>query len=128
MSLPFDDPNHWHNLAFACAARAYDHRSSAHRGLLLVEDEDVIVFFDTNPPDGSMVLRERVAARFQLHLADEGVRVLATATFPQRGADDGLAMAVVLDAGAGDEDDVARAWAQTVEEPVDRGDTPPELW
>jgi hypothetical protein len=118
---PCDDRNHWNDLAFACAARAYDHRTRARRGLLLVEDEDVIVYFDTSLPDGSMALRERIAGRFERRLADEGVRVLAQATYPQRGADDGLAMALVLDAGAGDEDEVARAWERAAEGPPDAG-------
>lgn len=119
MPSPRDDPDHWNDLAFACAARAYHRRSESRRGILLVEDDNVIVYFDSTLPEGSMALRERIAARFRLRLADQGVRVLAAATFPRDGADDGLAMALVLDAAAGDEDDVTRAWAQTAEDPVD---------
>ncbi len=113
-------PAHWAYVARACARRAYRVRATSRRGLMLVEGDGVLVFYDNHPPAGSMRLRERVTARFRAILDEAGIGVLAEATYPRRGRDDGRTLAVVLDAGEGDEDDVTEAWDRACRE------TPPE--
>jgi hypothetical protein len=46
-------------------------------------------------------------------MAGVGVHVLATATYPQSGPDDGRSLALVLDARAGSERLVADCWARS---------------
>ena len=115
-SRPDYHPAHWQFVAKACAEQVYAKRDASQRGILLVEDEGVLVFYDTRLVRDSMRARERVAEKFRHHLADRGLPVLATATYPQRGPDDGRALAVVLSAGAGDEDDVAEEWERAYRE------------
>src|SRR5205085_8283935 len=91
-------------------------RGSTKRGVMLVEDEDVLVYFDNTPVGGSMRARDRLVALLSGHLADRGINVLASATHPQSGPDDGLSLAVVLDAGADEEGTVTEAWELTCRE------------
>ena len=103
-------PAYWTCVARTCAQKAHSQFRSTPRGVMHVEEADVLVFFDSAPPRGSMLARERAVSRFRAHLADAGIRVLATATYPQSGPDDGLSLAVVLDAGAGEGRAVTTAW------------------
>jgi hypothetical protein len=83
---------------------------------MLVEEEDVLVFFDNAPLRGSMWARERAVAQFRAYLAGAGIRVLAAATHPQCGPDDGLSLALVLDAGVDGEEAVTAAWERACQE------------
>ncbi|HEY1379642.1 MAG TPA: hypothetical protein VGF55_22760, partial [Gemmataceae bacterium] len=85
-------------------------------GLMLVADEGVLVLYDNHPPAGSMRLRERVVARFEALLAGAGIGVLAAATYPQHGPDDGRTLAVVLDAGEADQAAVVDTWDRACRE------------
>ncbi|MFO0810809.1 MAG: hypothetical protein U0746_19440 [Gemmataceae bacterium] len=106
-------PRDWAKLAALCAERGYQERRTCPRGLILVKDDNTLAFFDNSPPCGSMVVREVIAELFQAHLADAGVRVLATATHPRSGPDDGLTLALLLDANVSQESAVTAAWNRT---------------
>ena len=108
--------HYWRALALACASNAYDKREDLARGLLLVEDDGILVYYDNNLPNRSMRVRELIADRFCEHLSDEGVCPLASATFPQSGPDDGRSLAIVLDAGEEDMSGVSAAWDRTANE------------
>ena len=103
-------PAHWAFVARECAKKAYRLRDSSERGLMLVEGDAVLVFYDNRSPVGSMRLRERVVAKFRSLLAGVEIAVLATATYPHHGPDDGRTLAVVLDAGEAEKDTVAAVW------------------
>src|SRR5262245_32063443 len=106
----------WAFVARACARKAYSEFRLIRRGLMYVEDEGVLVFYDNALPHESLLARERAVDRFRARLADAGVRVLATATHPRGGPDDGLSLAAVLGAGEDDAEAVTRAWARACDE------------
>jgi hypothetical protein len=106
------EPGRWREVARSCAARAFHECAAVGHGPLSVGGKGVVAFYDNRLPLGSMVARERVVALFRRHLADEGVHVLAVATYPQSGPDDGRSLAMVLDASDSDEGGVTAAWAR----------------
>jgi hypothetical protein len=103
-------PSHWTFVARTCAEEAYRRHRDSRRGVFHVPDDDVLTFYDNCLPRGSMLARDRIAAVFRRHLAAAGIQVLATATYPRSGPDDGRTLAVVLDAGEAQEPTVTAAW------------------
>ena len=110
MSSPDYHPSHWSFVARTCAEEAYRRHRDTRRGVFHVPEEDVLAFYDNCLPHGSMVARERIAAVFRRHLAAAGIAVLASATYPQSGPDDGRTLAIVLGAGEDQEATVTAAW------------------
>src|SRR4051794_37616082 len=87
-------PSLWAAVARACAERAYSLRAECSRGVLLAGGK--LVVFDNLPPGGSMLRHERQAGRFARRLDADGIGVLAAATHPTAGPDDGASLALVL--------------------------------
>jgi hypothetical protein len=110
-------PAYWALLSHACAEGAYRKRRAIARGVTFLDEEGVLVYFDSRLPRGSMLARDRLAQRFREHLADAGIRVLGAATFPQSGPDDGRTLAVVLDAGPDAETTVIECWSRARRKP-----------
>ncbi len=118
MSKPRSDFHsaHWQFVAWACAERAYATREESRRGVIHVAEEDILAFYDNTLPNGSMRERERIAGLFRGYLAEAGIRVLAEATHPRSGPDDGHTLALVLDAGADEGNAVVAAWDRVCRE------------
>lgn len=113
--MPKDSsPNNWRIVARSVAEEAHDEHFSSRRGVLYLEDEDTIALYDNNPPVGGMLIRERQVEELTNRLKQTGIGVLAAATYPIGGPDDGYTLAIVLDAGDDRSDEVITTWQRVL--------------
>lgn len=105
----------WARFARRCAQDAFENHFESHRGVWHYEDIDTLVVYSNHPYESDLLRRERELETLRSKLAASGVKILARASYPVGGMDDGYTVAVVLDAGGEKQPLMARLYEECIE-------------
>lgn len=100
------NPDDWNRIADGLAQEAHEQRSSARRGLYLLDlrstpyGRSVLIYHNSNPYTHYPQGREEELLEFRKELQKRGLPELGEGSYPPAGvADEGYTIALIIDAG-----------------------------
>lgn len=108
LEKPMTKPaTNWRTLAEVAACDACENYFPSRRGIWFLEDVNKLCVYNNNPYAKHPDLRDEETSAFRDWLQANGIKELAYATYPAAGEDAGYTYAMILDAGADREAEVA---------------------